>query len=345
MTSLTFYAPQYLYLLFLLIPLVGISLYSFYSRRRRLHRYASAPEMRIVLMPHRVGRKRLIRDLICLLAFVALVIVLARPQMPGAKQVGEERQGIEAMICIDVSNSMLCPDLPPSRLDFAKRSVQHLLDRMQSDKVGLIVFAGQAYVQLPITTDLRTAAEFVADLTPTMLSAQGTAIGEAITLATQAFSTRTDIGKTIIVMTDGEDHEGEAEMAAASAAKQGIKVQVVGIGTEQGGPIPVGQGQYLKDEAGQVVTTHYNAQMCAALASAGGGSFISTTSRSELVEALHRELDKLPKANTGRVDRSGYVEHYEVWAWLALILLIGEFFISERRNRMLMKYKLFNNED
>lgn len=248
------------------------------------------------------------------------------------------------MICIDVSNSMLCPDLAPSRLDFAKRSVQRLLERMQSDKVGLIVFAGKAYMQLPITTDLKTAQEFLANITPTMLSAQGTAIGEAIGLAVQSFSSRDDIGKTIIVMTDGEDHEGDAIEGATAAAQQGIKVQVVGIGTADGGPIPVADGQYLKDEEGQVVTTHFNPEMCRSIAEAGQGSFVTSTNQNELVGALHQELDKLPKANTGRLEESGYLELYEVWAWLALILLIAECFIAERRNRILMKYNLFSHE-
>lgn len=339
-----FHSPQYLYLLLLLAPMVGLSIYSFYIRRRKLHRYASNPEMRTTLMPERVGRKRLMRDLMLILSFAALVIVLARPQMPGNKQEGEDRRGIEAMICIDVSNSMLCPDLAPSRLNFAKRSVQRLLERMQSDKVGLIVFAGKAYIQLPITTDLKTAQEFLANITPSMLSAQGTAIGEAISLGIQSFSSREDIGKTIIVMTDGEDHEGDAIESATAAAKQGIRVQVVGIGTAEGGPIPVADGQYLKDEDGQVVTTHFNSDMCRSIAEAGQGSFVTSTNQSDLVEALYQELDKLPKANTGRLDHSGYLELFEVWAWLALVLLVAECFIAERRNRILMKYNLFSHE-
>lgn len=338
-----FHSPSLLYLFPLLLLLVVLGGYSLYQRKQRLRRYISNPEMKQLLAPDRVGRKRIIRDVLLLLALGALVVVLARPQKVGKKVEGEDRQGIEAMICIDVSNSMLCPDIAPNRLEFAKRSIQKLLDQMSGDKVGIIVFAGQAYVQLPITTDHRTAQEFLSDITPSMLSAQGTAIGEAISLSLASFSSRKDIGKAIVVLTDGEDHEGDAIDAAKQAAKRGVRVQVVGVGTAEGGPIPVGQGQYLKDEEGQVVVTHFNTEMCSSIAQAGQGSFISTTDQSELVDALHRELDKLPKANTGQVDTSGFIELYEVWAWIALVLVIVELFISERRNRWLMRYNIFEH--
>lgn len=341
--NIIFHSPTLLYLYALLLLLLALGIYSLYKRKQRLGRYISNPEMKQLLMPERVGRKRIIRDALLLLALGALVVVLARPQKAGKRAEGEDRQGIEAMICIDVSNSMLCPDIAPSRLEFAKRSIQKLLDKMSGDKVGIIVFAGQAYVQLPITTDHRTAQEFLSDITPSMLSAQGTAIGEAISLSLSSFSSRKDIGKTIVVLTDGEDHEGDALEAAKQAAKQGVRVQVVGVGTAEGGPIPVGQGQYLQDEEGQVVTTHFNAEMCSSVAQAGEGSFITTTDQNDLVDALHKELDKLPKANTGKVDTSGYIELYEIWAWIALVLVLVELFISERRNRWLMRYNIFDH--
>lgn len=340
--KLTFHSPEYFYLLLGLIPLLGLSLWSYYSRRSKLRAYASTQAHR--LMPERIGIKRLLKDGLLILAAIVAIIGLARPQIPSGASNQEDRQGVELMLCVDVSNSMLCPDLAPSRLEFTKQTLHTLLGRMKYDKVGIVIFAAKAYVHLPMTTDLKTAQEFIADINANMLSAQGTAIGEAISLASTAFSSNRDIGKSIIVLTDGENHEGDALTSASMAKKAGIKVQVVGIGTKEGGPIPIGANDYLKDEQGQVVTTHYSPSMCRDIAEAGGGVFVSSPKHSSIVSSLEEQIALLPKANTGQHAANSFIEYYELLAWLVLCLLLWELVISERRNKLFSK-TLFDGDD
>ncbi len=340
---LEFAHPQYLYYGAGLIGLLLISLASYQLRRRALHRFAGRSDMRDLLMPHRIGRKRLTRDILVLLALALLLVALARPQRPSKEAKAEDQKGIEAMICIDVSNSMLSTDIPPSRISFTKRTAARLIEQMQSDRVGVIVFAANAYVQLPITTDLSTAQEFISDISPQMLSAQGTNIGEAITLAGSAFSSNEDIGKAIIVFTDAEDHVEGAREAAEAVSRSGIKVHVVGVGTVDGGVIPMEDG-YLKDETGEVVTTRLNPEAGRAIAEAGGGSFISSPRENEVLKALESQIDRLPKAALGAIDRSGYIEEYAPWLAGAILLLLIEPLISQRRNRLWRRYNIFSHD-
>lgn len=335
--------PNYLHFLWGVAFLLLASWGSYLYRRRQWLRLAERRELRALLMPERVGIKRILRDVLVLSALACLVVAIARPQTPGNVSKSEEQKGVELMLCIDVSNSMLSPDVAPSRMSFAKRSLTQLLEGLNSDKVGIVVFAADAYVQLPITTDLRTAQEFLQDVNPEMLTAQGTDIAKAIELASTAFSDRKDIGKSIIVVTDGESHEGGAEEAAKAAEAKGIKVSVVGVGSSEGGLIPEGQG-YLKDpETGTPVTTHLNAEMCRSIAEAGDGLYINTTSTNELVRTMQTALAKLPKAHLGTVDRAGYIEHYMPWVVAAIVLLVVELFVGQRRNRLFAKLNLFGN--
>lgn len=339
--NVIFHSPQYFYWLLVLIPLVGISLWSYYSRRHKLRDYAGQQARKI--MPDRIGIKRLLKDLLLALAVIVLIVALARPQMPSAMSGEDDQRGVEAIFCVDVSNSMLCPDLAPSRLEFTKRMLQTLLGRMKYDKVGIVIFAAKAYVHLPMTTDLKTAQEFIADINVNMLSAQGTAIGEAITLAQEAFSDDKEIGKTIVVLTDGENHEDDAISSAKGAKEAGVKVQVVGIGTKEGGPIPISSNDYLKDEQGEVVTTHFSPSMCRDIAEAGGGAFITSSNLSSVVSVLEDQIGLLPKANTGQYGSNSYTEYYELLAFLALAFILWELFVSERRNKLFGK-RLFDDD-
>lgn len=333
--KLTFHSPEYFYLFLAIIPLAGISLWSYYTRKRKLRAYAGKQVS--LLMPECIGIKRLLKDGLLILAASMAIFGLARPQIPNGISDEEDKQGIEAMLCVDVSNSMLCSDLAPSRLEFTKRTLQNLLERMRYDKVGIIIFAAKAYVHLPMTTDLKTAQEFVADINANMLSAQGTAIGEAISLALTSFSSNREIGKSIIILTDGENHEGDAIVSATEAQKAGIKVHVVGIGTKEGGPIPLGPNDYLRDEQGQVVTTHFSPSMCQDIAKTGGGAFITSVSQSNIVSLLEEQIALLPKANTGQQSGNRFTEYYEVLAWLVLFFLLWELLISERKNKLFSK--------
>ena len=319
--NILFYSPEYLYLLF-----------AFYRRRKLLARFTSR-EMKDELMPLASGKRQLLRDLLFLVALGLLIIVLARPQVPGRTSSGskEDDKGIEAMICLDISNSMLAQDIAPSRLDFAKRTITKLLEEMPSDKVGLIVFAGSAFVQLPITTDLSTAQEFLAEASPGMLSDQGTAIGQAITLARQSFSERKDLGKAIVILTDGEDFESNTLEVANEAAQAGVRINVVGIGTSTGAPIPTEDGQVNQD-------------MCRQIADAGKGIYVSAESPASAVKAIRQQLDELPRASVNSKLENGNIENYEPWLRVALFLLLIEFFIMGRKNKFLIRHSIFGHE-
>lgn len=337
-----FQSPQYLYLLLLVLPLLGLSLWSMWRSGKSLGDYASA-HLWPVLTPERSPRKRVWRDLFVLIGISLLLVALARPRTPSTVSSLDDRRGIELVACVDVSNSMLCQDLAPSRIDFTRQSLARLVELRSSDKLGIIAFAAKAYVQLPITADLKTAQQYITDLHPRMLSAQGTAIAEAIDLSLQSFSDRKDIGKAIVIFTDGENHDSDAVKAAERAQAAGVKVYVVGVGTVDGGPIPLGN-EYLKDEDGTTVITRLNPELCSSVADAGSGSSILGTNQADVLDALSAELEHLPKAALEQVQGAGYIEHYEPWVWIGLIFLVLELLISQRKNRFLIKHKIFGNE-
>ena len=325
-----FYSPEYLYLLLLLPLLVGVSFYAYRKRRAQERRFAELPLLK-ALKPEASTKRRIWRNGFLLLAIVFLIGMLARPQISIRVDVPKEEKGIEAMICLDISNSMLCEDVKPNRLSFAKQVLGNLFDGLQNDQVGLVVFAGNAYTQIPIPTDL----------SPNMVTAQGTAIGAAIELASKSFSDNKEIGKTIIVLTDGENHEGNAIEAAQQVHEAGIRVNVIGLGTALGAPIPIEEG-YLKDETGNPVVTKFDEKMCRDIASAGEGTFFSGQSASALVRAIESQLDKLPKAVLSSSSSSGYREVYGWFGFAALICLLLEFLIQERKSRFFSRIKLFD---
>ncbi len=345
--NIEFYASEYLYALLILIPLWGLSFWSYYRRRQKVEKLAPQQEIRDLLAPERVGRKRLYRDTLFLLALACILVALARPRKLVSGTKTEDLEGIELVFCFDVSNSMLCPDVAPSRINFAKKTISTLLDEMNHNKVAVIAFAQSAYVQLPLTTDMLSAQEFLNNLSPDILSAQGTYIGEAIRLAQKSFSSQKDIGKAIVLITDGEDFEANdrALEAAKEAKEAGISIHVVGVGTKQGGLIPLPDGSYLKDENGKPVTSYFNPKLGSEIAKAGQGSFIALGSSKAIVSALERQLDELPKATTSTAKDNVYQEYFIYWLVLALLLLLAEYFILERRNRLFQKYKLFKDEN
>lgn len=337
-----FHSPQYLYALLALLPLLALALWGYWHRRQLLKKFADK-ELGQALAPLASGKKYLIRDLLLLLAAALMLLALARPQLPSTSGEQEDSQGIEAMICLDISNSMLSQDIAPSRLAFAKRTIAGLLEQMRSDRVGLIIFAGSAYVQLPITSDLSTAKEFISDIQPEMISDQGTAIGDAIQLARQSFSDRKDIGKAILLLTDGEDFaEGSIE-AAKAAAEAGVRVEVIGIGSDGGGTIPTADGQ-LTDETGNLVVTRLDAEKCQQIAEAGGGTFVSSTSQASILREIASQLDELPKASLTRSRGAQGTELFAPFLLGALLLLLLEFFIMGRKNKFLMRHNIFQRK-
>ena len=336
-----FESPQYLY--FLIVIPVLVLLYLFWRIQRR-HRMKKLGDLALLkaLMPDVSQWRPFIKFMLCLLALTALIITLARPQM-GLRSVSEERRGIEVMVALDVSNSMLAEDVSPNRLEKAKLLISRLADKMSNDKIGLIVIAGDAFIQLPITSDFVSAKMFLDAISPEMVGTQGTNIGEAIRLAMNSFTRQDGVERAILVLTDGEDHEGEAESMAAEAAKAGMHLYILGIGSEKGAKIPY-NGGFLKDNSGNEVVTMVNTSMCEQLASVGKGAYIHVDNSNLAQDRLFYEINKLEKQNLGATSYSEYNEQFMWFAWLALILLVLDVLILEKRNPWLSRIKLFSRK-
>ena len=336
-----FESPQYLYILAVIPILVLLYVVWRFQRRRRLKKLGDLPLLK-ALMPDLSRRRVLVKFILCLLALIGLIITLARPQM-GLKTVSEERRGIEVMVALDVSNSMLAEDVSPNRLEKAKMLISRMADKMSNDKIGLIVFAGDAFIQLPITSDFVSAKMFLDAISPEMVGTQGTNIGEAIRLAMNSFTTQEGVARAVMVLTDGEDHEGEAESMAAEVAKAGMHLYMLGIGSEKGAKIPY-NGGFLKDNSGNEVVTMVNTSMCEQLASVGKGAYIHVDNSSVAQDQLLYEINKLEKQNLGATSYSEYNEQFMWFAWLALLLLVFDTLILEKRNPWFSRIKIFNRK-
>ena len=336
---LRFEDPAFLWLLWVIPALVLVRLIGWRRRRAKLRKLGD-PELLKQLMPHISKYRPTVKFVLLLAALALLIVMVARPQM-GSKISNEKRNGIETMICLDISNSMLAEDVAPSRLDKSKMLIENLVDNFTNDKIGLIVFAGDAFVQLPITSDYVSAKMFLQNISPSLIQSQGTNIGQAISLATKSFTQQDNVGRAIIVITDGENHEEGAQEAAQIANKKGINVFILGIGNAKGAPIPMGDGSYLKDNAGNTVMTALNEQMCRQLAQAGKGQYIHVDNTSDAEKALNNELTKLQKGEMTSVIYSAYDEQFQAVGILVILLLIIEVCMMEVRNPLLRNVKFF----
>ena len=335
--------PIYLYLLVLIPILALIRFVSYRNQRKRLRQFGD-PELLKQLMPDVSRFRPLVKFWVLLGALALLIVMLARPQL-GTKISNEKRVGIETIIAMDISNSMLAEDVVPSRLDRSKMMVENLVDHFTNDKIGLIVFAGDAFVQLPITSDYVSAKMFLSSISPSMMASQGTDIARAIEMATHSFTQEEGIGKAIIVITDGEDHEGGALEAAKAAKDEDMRVYVLGVGSVNGAPIPVsGTGDYMKDNTGNTVMSALNEDMCKQVAQAGGGAYIHVENNSAAQQQLDNELDKLAKKETTTAVYSEFDEQFQAVGILVLLLLIVEICILDRRNPLIKRLSLFKRK-
>lgn len=324
--------PTYLWLL-LLIPLLAIIyLYSLRQSKRRLKRFGSLKLMH-QLSPMASPRRKLIKFVLAELILTLLILIVARPQIGNKIANNTSREGIEVIMALDISNSMLATDVVPSRLDKSKLMVEGLMNKFTKNKLGLIVFAGDAFVQLPITSDYVSAKMFLDNINPSLIGTQGTDIGKAINLAMHSFTPNTQTGKAIVVITDGEDNEGGAEAMAKQAQEKGIKVFILGIGSTQGTAIPMPNGEDLRDSNGNIVKTHLNEEMCKKIADAGHGVYIHVDNSSVADALLERELGKLQKGEINNVVYSDYDEQFQAFALLAVLSLIIDVFILERKRK------------
>ena len=334
--------PIYLYLL-AVIPLLAVIRWLMVRQQKKRLRQFGDPDLVKELMPNVSRFRPLVKFCLLLMALSLLIVMLARPQF-GTKISHEKRTGIETIIAMDISNSMLAEDVTPSRLDRAKMMVENLVDNFTNDKIGLIVFAGDAFIQLPITSDYVSAKMFLSSIDPSMMATQGTDIATAISMASRSFTQEEGIGKAIIVITDGEDHEGGALEAAKEAKDRDHRVYVLGVGSPKGAPIPIGNGDFMKDNTGQTVMTGLNEEMCRQIAQAGGGAYIHVENNSSAQEKLDEELDKLAKKETETTIYSDYDEQFQAVGIIALLLLIIEACLMEVKNPLLRNVSLFKRK-
>lgn len=335
-----FQEPNYLYLLILIPLLVVFYLYSNYRRRRAIRAFGDEGLMH-QLMPDVSKHRPDVKFSIVLVAIALFSILLARPQF-GSKLETVTRSGVEVIIALDISNSMLAEDVRPSRLEKAKHLIGRLVDQLKDDKVGLIVFAGDAFTQIPITNDYISAKMFLQSIDPTLLSKQGTAIGSAIELATRSFTSKEEVGRAIILITDGENHEGGVDQAIKKAREKGIQIHALGVGSPEGAPIPIrGSNDYMKDREGNVVVTRMNEEMCQQVAQQGNGIYVRVDNTNTAQRAISKEIDKMAKADIETEVYTEYNEQFQVIAWIIFIFLLIELLILERKNPLLKNIRLF----
>jgi Ca-activated chloride channel family protein len=327
---LYFASPAYLWLL-LLVPLFPV-VYGVMRtlRRRRIRRFGDEALVR-ELMPSWSRSKGWVRVVLYSLAFFCFVVGIARPQM-GAKLKEHETKGAEIMICLDVSNSMLAEDYTPCRLDRAKLAISRVVDRLQGDRIGLIIFAGTSFVQLPITTDYISAKMFLNNINTESVPVQGTAIGDAILTAAKSFSAQSEKSRAIIVITDGENHEDDAVDAARQAAELGIKIYTIGVGSQRGQPVPV-NGELLKDSEGNIVVSRLDENTLKQIAAAGGGAYVHAGGEEFGLNPIIDDIKRMEAEKYSSIVFEDFDEQYMYFFGAALLLFVLEMLIGERRHK------------
>lgn len=335
---------EILYLL-LLIPLFTLLYIHVRRKKKKAIESFGQPEILAPLMPLMSSARPAYKFAVLMLATAFIIIGLAGPQF-GSKLQKVKRKGVEIVIALDVSNSMMASDIKPNRLEKAKRAISRLVERMSDDKIGLIVFAGESYTQLPITTDYSSARLFLSGINTDIVPIQGTAIGSAINLAAKSFSPDSEASKAIVVITDGENHQDDAVKAAEAAKEKGIFVHTIGMGLPQGAPVPVkGQpGVFRKDANGNVVVTKLDENMLKQIAAAGEGVYIRANNTNVGLNALFKEIDKMDKTLLESKVYSDYDERFQYFILAGLILLLVEFLMLTRKNKQLMKVNIFGEK-
>ena len=328
----------------ILLPVLALIFAAVFSQRKKALKRFGNPEVIGPLMPAVSFSRPVLKSLLVLLALASLIFGIARPQF-GSKLREIKREGVEIIIALDVSNSMMAEDIQPNRLERAKQAIARLVDRLVNDKIGLIVFAGDAYTQIPITTDYVSAKLFLTSISTDIVPKQGTAIGSAIELGMKSFTQQEETSKALIIITDGENHEDDAVQAAQQAAEKGIKVHAIGIGLPQGAPIPVyagGQKTYRKDNQGETVISKLDETMLRRIAAAGEGVYIRSTDTRVGLDKLFDEINKMEKQEMESKIYSDYDERFQYVFGISLFFLLLDFFVLDRKNRWLSKIKLFD---
>lgn len=337
--------PQYLYALLIIPVIILLFIGLSYWRKKAMKRFGDSRILSILVPDYSRGWP-IVRLILLIAGFTFLIFAIADPQF-GSKLEEVKRQGVDLVICLDVSNSMNAQDIKPSRLESAKRSISRLVDQLKGDRIGIVVFAGKAYVQLPITTDYSAARMFLTTINTDMVSTQGTAIAEAINTAMGSFNFEDNHSKAIVIITDGEDHEGDAIKAAQEAAEKGVRMFTIGMGQPEGAPIPILDSRgnitgYRTDKSGSTVVTKLDEIILQQIASIGSGMYVrANTSRAGL-ELIYDEINKMEKSEFDTKMFSDYEHQFQILLIFALFFIVIELFILERKGKLQQKIKLFN---
>jgi Ca-activated chloride channel family protein len=334
--------PVFLYLLLLLPVLILLYILNEVRKRKALKRLGDVNLVRR-LVPEMSTVRPAIKFILQLIAVSAGIIMLSRPQF-GSKIEDIKKQGVEVIIALDVSNSMLAEDIQPDRLTRAKQAISRLVDNLDNDKIGLIVFAGDAYIQIPVTTDYISAKMFLSSINPNIVPKQGTAIGAAIDLGMRSFSPGEGKSKAMIIITDGENHEDDPVKEAEEASKAGIVIHTLGIGSTEGVPIPIlinGKRDYLKDADGNTVVTKLDEEILKKIALATNGNYVRASNSNIGLDEIFNGIKRMKKQDLESTMYTEYNDQFQIFAAIALFLLLADFIIMERKNRRLANIRLF----
>jgi len=335
--------PIYLYI-FLVIPvLIVLFILAQYYKKRALSKFG---DMNVIeqLMPFVSKSRPVLKFIFLCIAIVAIIFALADPQF-GSKLEKVKRKGAEIIIALDVSNSMLAEDIKPNRLERAKQAISKLVDNMENDRIGLIVFAGDAYIQVPVTTDYTAAKMFLSSINTNIVSKQGTAIGSAIDLAMNSFTPESDMERALIIITDGENHEDDALKAAELASEKGITIHTIGMGSPQGAPIPLqkinGQTNFQKDGEGNTVISKLDQTALQEIANLGGGVFIRANNTQTGLNKLFERINKMEKKEMEERIYTDFEHRYQYLLAIALFFILLDVFIPERKSKWSKNFNLF----
>ncbi|MBO7220992.1 MAG: VWA domain-containing protein [Alistipes sp.] len=333
------FANPHLLWLLLVVPVMVVAFAIVLGvRRRNLQRFGNIEVVKGLLRDVSSWRVHA-KFILFSLAYVALVFAVARPQF-GAKLREEKREGVEMMFVVDVSNSMLAEDFTPNRLDRTRYAIDKLFASLNQDRVGVVVFAGEAKVQLPITTDYRMARNFAKRLSPSLVEVQGTDLSDAIDLASLSFSQRENASRVMILITDGEAHDADAVVAAERAAERGIHIFTIGIGSPQGAPIKI-DSEFIKDEKGEMVVSRLNEELLQTIAEKGKGGYIRASNAEFGLSEIVEEIEKMEKSELSTLHFDEYNEQFYWILWVALALLLLESLLLDRRNPRLRRFNIF----
>ncbi len=315
--------------------------------QKRTQRKFADKELLNKLSPNRSTSKSMLKIVLLCLAIGSFVIALANPQF-GTKMETVKREGVDVVFAVDVSKSMLAEDIAPNRLEKSKQLVTQIINNLASDRVGIIAYAGSAFPQLPITTDYAAAKMFLQNMNTDMVSSQGTAISEAIELATTYFNDEDQTNRLLVLLSDGEDHEGEIEEIAKQAGQEGIRIVTIGVGTPKGGPIPIRRNgiiqSYKKDDTGETVITRLDENTLQEIAAVANGSYISGRVTNEVVAEVTETLQNMDKKEFESQQISEYKSQFQWFLGLGLLFLLLDILLLERQTAWLKRLNLFNEK-